>query len=75
MLKKSPSDNVNGTKNALLFLLGAPPHHSFIFNLGFLYQLRHKVCLSKTVCEIFHFRFHLVFIKVYLFVQQNAWTL
>ena len=24
---------------------------------------------------IFHFRFHFVFIKVYIFVLQNAWTL
>ena len=30
--------------------------------------------LSKTVCGIFHFRFRLVFIKIYIFVQQNAWT-
>ena len=29
----------------------------------------------KTVCEIFYFRFGFIFIKVYIFVQQNAWTL
>ena len=45
---------------------------SFTFNLRFLYELRHKARLFKTVCEIFHFRFRLVFIKVYIFVQQNA---
>ena len=51
---------MNGTKNALYFLLRAPPNHSFIFNLRFLYELKHKVRrLSKTVCGI----------------QQNAWTL
>ena len=33
------------------------------------------VHLSKTVCGIFYFRFCLVFIKVYVFVQQKAWTL
>ena len=44
------------------------------FNLRFLYQLKHKVRLSKTVCEIFHFRFRFVFIKAYIFVQQKAWT-
>ena len=47
----------------------------FTFNLQFLYELKHKVRLSKTVCGIFHFQFNFVFIKVYIFVQQNAWTL
>ena len=47
----------------------------FFFDLRFLYELKHKVRLSKTVCGIFHFRFRFVFIKVYIFVQQNAWTL
>ena len=75
MLKKIPSDKINGTKNALFFLSRAPTHHSFTFNLQFLYELKHKVRLSKTLCGIFHFRFRFVFIKVYIFAQQNAWTL
>ena len=29
MLKKFPSDKLNGAKNALLFLLRAPTHHSY----------------------------------------------
>ena len=37
------------------------------------------VHLSKTVCGIFDFRFRLVFIKfyikLYIFVQHNAWAL
>ena len=75
MLKKISSDKINGTKNAPLFLLRAPTHYSFTFNLRFLYELKHKVRLSKSVGRIFHFRFRFVFIKVYIFVQQNAWTL
>ena len=75
MLKKCSSGKINGAKNALFFLSRAPTHHSFTFNLRFLYELKHKVRLSKTVCGIFHFRFRFVFIKVYIFVQQNAWTL
>ena len=75
MLKKFPLDKINGIKTALFFLSQAPTHHSFTFNLRFLYELKHKVRLSKTVCGIFHFRFRFVFIKVYTFVQQNAWTL
>ena len=35
----------------------------------------HKIRLRKTVCGIFHFRFHFVFIKVYIFVQQNVLAL
>ena len=57
------------------FLSQAPTHHSFTFNLQFLYELKHKVCLSRTVCGIFYFRFRFVLIKIYIFVQQNAWTL
>ena len=76
MLTKFPLEKTNGTKNYLFFLLQAPTHHSFTFNLRFLYELKHKVRFSKTVsCEIFHFRFRFVFIKVYIFVQQNAWIL
>ena len=55
------------------FLSRAPTHHSF--NLRFLYELKHKARLSKTVCWIFHFQFRFVFIKVYIFVQENAWSL
>ena len=74
MLKTLPSDKRNGTKNDLFFLSRAPTHHSFIFNLRFFYELKYKVRFSKTVSGIFHFRLCFVFIKVYIFVQQNAWT-
>ena len=70
MLKKVPSDKINGTKNVLFFLSRAPTHHSFSFNLQFLYELKHKIRLSKTVCGSFYFRFRFVVI-----VQQNARTL
>ena len=75
MLEKFPSDKINGTNNVLLFLSRAPTHHSFTFNLLFLHELKHNVHLSKTVCGIFHFQFCFVFIKVYIFLQQNAWTI
>ena len=54
MLKKNPSDKINGTKNALFFLSRAPTHQSFTFNLRFLYELKHKVRLSKTVFGFIH---------------------
>ena len=73
MLKKFPTDKINGAKNALFFPLRDPTHHSFTFNLRFLYELKHKVRLSKTVCGIFHFRFRFIFNKVYIFVQLNTW--
>ena len=75
ILKKFPSAKINGTKKALFFLSRAPTHHSFIFNLRFLYELKLKVRLCKTVCGIFHFRFYFIFIKVFIFAQQNAWIL
>ena len=75
MLKKFSSDKINGTKDALFFLSRAPTHHSFTFKSRFLYELKRKVCLSKNLCGIFHFRFRFLFIKVYIFVQQNAWTI
>ena len=43
--------------------------HSFAFNSRFLFALKHKVHLSKTVCGVLHFQFRLVLIKVYIFVQ------
>ena len=55
ILKKFPSDKINGTKSVLFFLSRAPTHHSFTFNLRFLYDLKHKVRLSKTVFGFFIF--------------------
>ena len=73
-LEKLPWDKLNGTKNALVFLSRAQTHYSFTFNLRLLYKVKHKVLLSKTMCRIFHFRFCIIFVKVYIFVQQNVWT-
>ena len=75
MLKKLPSYKINGTKNAFCYLSRVQTHQSFTFNLQFLYELKHKVRFSKTVGEIFNFRSRFIFIKVYIFVQQNTWTL
>ena len=71
MLKKFPSAKINGT-NVFFFLSRAPTHHSFTFNLRFVYELKHKVPVSKTVCGISHFRFRFVFIKVYVSAQQKG---
>ena len=75
ILRNFPSDKINSAKNALFFLSRAPTHHSVTFNLQSLYELKHKGRLSKTGCEIFHFRCRFVFIKVYILVQHHAWTL
>ena len=63
MLKKCSWDKLSSTKNSLFLTLPAPTHHSFTFNGRFLYELKHKVRLSKTVCGILHFRFRFVFIN------------
>ena len=57
-------------KKCYFFLSRAPTHDSFTFNSRFLYELKHKVRLSKSVYAIF--TFHFVFIKVYIFVQQKV---
>ena len=62
-------------KNALFFLSRATTHHSLSFNLRFLYELKHKVRVTKSMGGVFHFRFLFVFIKVDVFEQQNVWTL
>ena len=62
-------------KKCPLFFSRAPTYQRFTFNSQFLYDLKHNVRLSKTVCGIFHFPFGFVFMKVYIFVRQNVWTL
>ena len=57
------------------FSFAVQTHHSITFNLQFLHELKHQVCLSKAVCGVFHFRIRFVFMKDYNFVRQNAWTL
>ena len=47
----------------------------FTFNLRVLYEVKYKVHFSKIVCVMFHFWFHLVFIKAYIFLQEKAWPL
>ena len=49
MLNKFPSNKINVTKNALLSLSQTPNHLGFTFSLRLLYELKHKVILSKTV--------------------------
>ena len=72
---KFPLSKINGTKYVLFFLSRAPVHHNFTFNLQFLYEPKHKICLFKTTFGIFHFRLRFAFITAYVFVQQNAWAL
>ena len=72
MLNKFPLGKKNVTKNALFFLTRIPTHDSFIFNLRFLYELKHKVRLSKTVCGIFYFQFVSFSLKfIFLFNKMH----
>ena len=66
MLKKFPSDKINVTKIAILFL--SRDSLQFYFYLVILIRAEAQV----TVHGIFHVQFCLVFIKVYIFVQQKA---
>ena len=49
MLKKFPSDKINDTKNTSFFLSRAQTHHSFTFNLRFLYELK-TTFVSLKLC-------------------------
>ena len=53
----------------------AATHHSFTFGLRFLYELKRQVCLSKSVCGMFHFQLSFVFIKYYIFFLKKVCTL
>ena len=69
MLKKLPLEEIDGTKNALLFLLRAPAFHIFTFNFIFnffllLYELKHNIRLSKTMSGIFNFDPVLLLLKL-----------
>ena len=75
MLKNFPSDKINVTKNALFVFSPAPTHHGCTLSSQFLYELKYIVHLSKIVCGIVYFRFCLVVINFYIFVQQEAWTI
>ena len=67
MLKHFPLDKKkNDTKNILFFL------SQFYFYLKLFYELKQKIHPSESVCGIFCFRFVFLFIKFYIFVQQNA---
>ena len=74
MLKKNITLNkMNVSKNALIFLLRAPTNHSFSFNLGFIYEVKHKFCLSKTVCGTFNFQFCFIYLRfIYLFNKMHG---
>ena len=54
------------------FLSRASTHDSFTFDLQFLHEMRHKVFLSKIVCEIFHFRFRFVLYES-LYFSSTKW--
>ena len=67
-VKKISSQQNKRYKKCTLF----STRHSFTFDLKFWYELKYRVCLCKSMCGIFHFRFYFVFIKVYFFVKQKA---
>ena len=70
MQKRISSEKINNAKNALSFLSRAPTHESFTFNLRFLYRLKHKVRLSKTICGIFDFRSRLLLLKFIILFKK-----
>ena len=75
MLKNFPSDKINDTKNTLSFFFRELQLITVLLLICDSYMSwSTKVRPSKTVCGIFRFSFRFVFIKVYIFVSQNAWA-
>ena len=72
MLKTFPSDKVNVTKNAPIFLSRASVHHSFTFNSRFLYVLKHKVYLSIFDSVLFLLEFIFFLIKNMDYLTLNV---
>ena len=66
MLKKFLSDQINDTKNAIIFLLQVLIHHIFTFKLRLLYEMKQKVRLSKTVCVRFSIFESVLFLLIFL---------
>ena len=61
-------------KKCTLFFTSST-HQSFTFDLQLLYELKNMIHVSKTMYGLFNFQFRLIFIQVYIFVQQKAWIL
>ena len=64
---------INRTKNAFFLLLGVPTHHSFTFDSPFLYDLKHKARVSKSMRGIFHFRFPFSFLLIFIFLFNKRY--
>ena len=62
MLKKFPLEKINGTKNALFFLLQATTQHSFTFNARFLNELL-KLCVGLSIFDSVSFLLQFIFLS------------
>ena len=69
MLKKFPSDKMKGTKNRELQLI------IVLLLICDSYMSWSTRFVSPKLSGIFHFWLLFIFIKDYIFVQQNAWIL
>ena len=75
-LKKFPSDKISGTKKPSFFFRELQLITALLLTCdSYMHWSTLKVRLSKTMRGIFHFGFRFGFIKVYVFAQQNGWTL
>ena len=74
MLNKFPSEKLNGTKNALFSFRGIQLI-TVLLLIGYFYISCSTRFISLKVCVGFSILNSVPFYKVYVFVQQNAWTL
>ena len=71
--KKFPSDKINISKHALFLLLWATTHHSFTFNLRFLFELKHKLISLKMCVEFSIFDSASFLLKFMFLFNKKHW--
>ena len=62
IFEKLSLDKINGTKNTLIFLLQAPNHHSFTFNLWFSRFVSLKLCMGFSIFNSVSFLLKFIFL-------------
>ena len=75
MFKKFPSDRINALRKMPSFFIREVKRITLLLLICDFYMAWSSRFISRKLCGIFHFQFCSVFVKVYIFVKQNTWTL
>ena len=75
IFKKVPSDQTNDTKKSSIFFCELQLITVLLLICDSYMSWSTRFASLKLCVGFFHFQFRFVFNKVYVFFQQNAWTL